>query len=113
MTIDKRYENQLRWYKTPLEKAVARHMFGLPLEEVQKIFNQHLDYDVVASEDAYVSGVTDKYFSENNYGDLDKNKEWLVEQLVEASMNDYDGCATLGELACQLGVDDSGEKKDE
>lgn len=101
-TIDKRYENQLRWYKTPLEKAVARHMFGLPLEEVQKIFNQNLNYNDVASEDAYASGMTDKYFSENNYGDLDKDKEWLIEQLIEGAINDYDGCATLGELASQL-----------
>ena len=98
---------------TLLELAVTKHLNKLSLEEVQKIFNQNLDYDTVASEEAYWSGTTDKYFEENNYGDLDKNKDWLIEQLVEASMNDHDGCATLGELACQLGVDDSGEKKDE
>jgi len=90
-----------------LKEAVIRHLKSMKLKEVQKIFNQNLDYDVVASEEAYWSGTADKYFEENNYGDLDKNKDWLIEQLVEASMNDHDGCATLGELACQLEVDAS------
>lgn len=92
---------------TQVELAVTNHLNKLSLEEVQKIFNQNLDYDTVASEEAYWSGTTDKYFSENNYGDLDKNKDWLIEQLIEGATNDYDGCATLGELACQLGVDAS------
>ena len=94
-----------------LEEALTKHLNSLSLKEVQKIFNQHLDYDVVASEEAYWSGTTDKYFSENNYGDLDKNKDWLIEQLIEGATNDYDGCATLGEMACQLGVNAS-ENKD-
>ena len=92
---------------TQLKLAVTKHLNKLSLEEVQKIFNQNLDYDTVASEEAYWSGTTDKYFSENNYGDLDKNKDWLIEQLIEGATNDYDGCATIGELACQLGVDAS------
>ena len=96
-----------------LKEAVIRHLQSMKLKEVQKIFNQNLDYDDVASEYVYSTGLNEKgYHSVNDYGDLDKDKDWLIEQLVEASMNDYDGCATLGELACQLGVDDSGEKTD-
>ena len=92
-----------------LKEVVTKHMNKMSLAEAQKIFNQHLDYDVVASEYAYYTEDPHHHHSDNNWGDLDKNKEWLVEQLVEASMNDHDGCATLGELACQLGVDASGE----
>ena len=92
-----------------LKEVVTKHLNKMSLEEAQKIFNQHLDYDVVASEYAYYTEDPHHHHSDNNWGDLDKNKEWLVEQLVEASMNDHDGCATLGELACQLGVDASGE----
>ena len=91
-----------------LEEAVIRHLQSMKLKEVQKIFNQNLDYDDVASEYVYSTGLNEKgYHSVNDYGDLDKDKDWLIEQLVEASMNDYDGCATLGELACQLEVDAS------
>ena len=43
-----------------LKEAVIRHLQSMKLKEVQKIFNQNLDYDIVASEDAYWSGTTDK-----------------------------------------------------
>lgn len=91
-----------------LEKAVINHLGKLSLEEVQKIFNQNLDYSEIAHEYVYSTGLNEKgYHSDNDYGDLDKDKEWLVEQLIEGATNDYDGCATLGEMACQLGVDAS------
>jgi hypothetical protein len=93
---------------TQLELAVTNHLNKLSLEEVQKIFNKNLDYSEIASEYVYSTGLNEKgYHSDNDYGDLDKDKEWLVEQLIDGTMNDYDGCATLGELACQLGVDAS------
>lgn len=93
---------------TQLELAVTKHLNKLSLEEVQKIFNQNLDYSEIANEYCIMTGLDGKgYHSDNNWGDLDKDKEWLVDQLIEGATNDYDGCATLGELACQLGVDAS------
>jgi hypothetical protein len=93
---------------TQLKLAVTKHLNKLSLEEVQKIFNQNLDYGEIASEYVYSTGLKEKgYHSDNNWGDLDKDKEWLVDQLIDGTMNDYDGCTTLGELACQLGVDAS------
>ena len=93
---------------TRLELAVTNHLNNLSLEEVQKIFNQNLDYSEIAHEYVYSTGLNEKgYHSDNDYGDLDKDKEWLVDQLIEGATNDYDGCTTLGELACQLGVDAS------
>ena len=93
---------------TQLELAVTNHLNKLSLEEVQKIFNQNLDYSEIANEYCIMTGLDDKgYHSDNNWGDLDKDKEWLVDQLIECVTNEYDGCATLGELACQLGVDAS------
>ena len=93
---------------TQLELAVTNHLNKLSLEEVQKIFNKNLDYSEIAHEYVYSTGLNEKgYHSDNDYGDLDKDKEWLVEQLIEGAVNEYDGCATLGELACQLGVDAS------
>ena len=93
---------------TRLELAVTNHLNNLSLEEVQKIFNQNLDYSEIAHEYVYSTGLNEKgYHSDNDYGDLDKDKEWLVDQLIESATNDYDGCTTLGELACQLGVDAS------
>ena len=93
---------------TQLELAVTKHLNKLSLEEVQKIFNQNLDYSEIADEYCIMTGLDGKgYHSDNNWGDLDKDKEWLVDQLIEGATNDYDGCATLGELACQLGVDAS------
>ena len=93
---------------TQLELAVTKHLNKLSLEEVQKIFNQNLDYSEIADEYCIMTGLDGKgYHSDNNWGDLDKDKEWLVDQLIEGTTNDYDGCATLGELACQLGVDAS------
>ena len=93
---------------TQLELAVTNHLNKLSLEEVQKIFNKNLDYSEIAHEYVYSTGLNEKgYHSDNDYGDLDKDKEWLVEQLIDGAVNEYDGCATLGELACQLGVDAS------
>ena len=93
---------------TQLELAVTKHLNKLSLEEVQKIFNQNLDYSEIANEYCIMTGLDGKgYHSDNNWGDLDKDKEWLVDQLIECVTNEYDGCATLGELACQLGVDAS------
>ena len=93
---------------TQVELAVTNHLNKLSLEEVQKIFNQNLDYSEIAHEYVYSTGLNEKgYHSDNDYGDLDKDKEWLVDQLIEGATNDYDGCTTLGELACQLGVDAS------
>ena len=93
---------------TQLELAVTKHLNKLSLEEVQKIFNQNLDYSEIANEYCIMTGLDGKgYHSDNNWGDLDKDKEWLVDQLIEGATSDYDGCATLGELACQLGVDAS------
>ena len=93
---------------TQLELAVTNHLNKLSLEEVQKIFNQNLDYSEIANEYCIMTGLDDKgYHSDNNWGDLDKDKEWLVDQLIECVTNEYDGCATLGELACQLEVDAS------
>ena len=93
---------------TQVELSVTNHLNKLSLEEVQKIFNQNLDYSEIAHEYVYSTGLNEKgYHSDNDYGDLDKDKEWLVDQLIEGATNDYDGCTTLGELACQLGVDAS------
>ena len=91
-----------------LKYAVANHLNNLSLEEVQKIFNQNLDYSEIAHEYVYSTGLNEKgYHSDNDYGDLDKDKDWLIEQIIEGAVNEYDNCATLGELACQLGVDAS------
>ena len=93
---------------TQLELAVTNHLNNLSLEEVQKIFNQNLDYSEIAHEYVYSTGLNEKgYHSDNDYGDLDKDKDWLIEQIIEGAVNEYDNCATLGELACQLGVDAS------
>ena len=93
---------------TRLELAVTNHLNNLSLEEVQKIFNQNLDYSEIAHEYVYSTGLNEKgYHSDNDYGDLDKDKDWLIEQIIEGAVNEYDNCATLGELACQLGVDAS------
>ena len=93
---------------TQLELAVTNHLNNLSLEEVQKIFNQNLDYSEIANEYVYSTGLNEKgYHSDNDYGDLDKDKDWLIEQIIEGAVNEYDNCATLGELACQLGVDAS------
>ena len=91
-----------------LKYAVANHLNNLSLEEVQKIFNQNLDYSEIAHEYVYSTGLNEKgYHSDNDYGDLDKDKDWLIEQIIEGAVNEYDNCATLGELSCQLGVDAS------
>ena len=91
-----------------LKYAVTNHLNNLSLEEVQKIFNQNLDYSEIAHEYVYSTGLNEKgYHSDNDYGDLDKDKDWLIEQIIEGAVNEYDNCATLGELACQLGVDAS------
>ena len=88
-----------------LEEAVTKHLNNLTLKEVQKIFNQNLDYSEIANEYCIMTGLNEKgYHSVNDYGVLDKDKDWLIEQLIEGATNDHDGCATLGELACQLGV---------
>ena len=93
---------------TQLELAVTNHLNKLSLEEVQKIFNKNLDYSEIAHEYVYSTGLNEKgYHSDNDYGDLDKDKDWLIEQIIEGAVNEYDNCATLGELACQLGVDAS------
>ena len=93
---------------TRLELAVTNHLNNLSLEEVQKIFNQNLEYSEIAQEYVYSTGLNEKgYHSDNDYGDLDKDKDWLIEQIIEGAVNEYDNCATLGELACQLGVDAS------
>ena len=93
---------------TQVELAVTNHLNNLSLEEVQKIFNQNLDYSEIAQEYVYSTGLNEKgYHSDNDYGDLDKDKDWLIEQIIEGAVNEYDNCATLGELACQLGVDAS------
>ena len=93
---------------TRLELAVTNHLNNLSLEEVQKIFNQNLDYSEIAHEYVYSTGLNEKgYHSDNDYGDLDKDKDWLIEQIIEGAVNEYDNCATLGELSCQLGVDAS------
>ena len=93
---------------TQLELAVTNHLNKLSLEEVQKIFNKNLDYSEIAHEYVYSTGLNEKgYHSDNDYGDLDKDKEWLIEQIIEGAVNEYDNCATLGELSCQLGVDAS------
>jgi len=95
---------------TKLEKAVTKHLNNLSLKEVQKIFNQNLDYSEIANEYCIMTGLNEKgYHSVNDYGDLDKDKDWLIEQLIEGATNDYDSCATLGDLASQLGVDASPE----
>ena len=91
-----------------LKYAVANHLNNLSLEEVQKIFNQNLEYSEIAQEYVYSTGLNEKgYHSDNDYGDLDKDKDWLIEQIIEGAVNEYDNCATLGELSCQLGVDAS------
>ena len=98
---------------TQLELAVTNHLNNLSLEEVQKIFNQNLDYSQIAHEYVYSTGLNEKgYQSDNDYGDLDKDKDWLIEQIIEGAVNEYDNCATLGELACQLGVDASSKLVD-
>ena len=91
-----------------LKYAVTNHLNNLSLEEVQKIFNQNLEYSEIAQEYVYSTGLNEKgYHSDNDYGDLDKDKDWLIEQIIEGAVNEYDNCATLGELSCQLGVEAS------
>ena len=95
-----------------LEEALTKHLNSLSLKEVQKIFNQNLDYSEIADEYCIMTGLDGKgYHSDNDWHNLDEDKDWLIEQLIEGATNDYDGCATLGEVACQLGVNAS-ENKD-
>ena len=44
---------------TQLELAVTNHLNNLSLEEVQKIFNQNLDYSEIAPEYVYSTGLNE------------------------------------------------------